>query len=463
MDVFFEQYKPASSIANYLTLGSKTNGEQTLGFELEHFVVEKGSLAAVPFSAAAAPVGRVAAGASVENVLEALKPYYNETVYEEDDEGNSHLFGLGREKAVITLEPGAQLELSIGPAHSVREIEQLYRAFREEIDPVLDARGLRLLELGYHPTRQARELSLLPKRRYQYMDKYFSHTGSHGICMMRATASTQVSVDYTSESDAMTKLRIANALGPLFAFITDNSPVFEGEKVGLLGGTTEVAQSGLAVPRRMARMVCWSDTDPNRTQIPRGGFDEDFSFLRYAENLVDAPGIFLPAWATGTASPEYLGFTTFKQRLADAFLDEDTILHILSLFFYDARFKTYLEIRQADSMPLDYALAYAALIRGIFYNPEAQSYFSKQFKYIDSASVAFALSALRVRGFDAEVYGRSASEWLDEMVACAREGLDEEDAGYLVPLAELVAERRTLLEALHPLHLEEGREDHAAI
>ncbi|MDR1088091.1 MAG: hypothetical protein LBL23_02280 [Coriobacteriales bacterium] len=463
MDVFFEQFKPASSIAEYLALGSKEAEVQTLGFELEHFVVEKGSLAAVPFSADLAARGGATPGASVEDVLEALKPYYSERVYEEDDEGNPHLFGLGREKAAITLEPGAQLELSIGPAHSVKEIEQLYRMFREEIDPLLDARGLCLLELGYHPTRQARELSLLPKRRYQYMNEYLAQTGSHGICMMRASASTQISVDYTSESDAITKFRIANALGPLFAFITDNSPVFEAETVGLLGGTVEVATSGLAVPWRMVRMVCWSDTDPSRTQIARGGFDEDFSFLHYAEDLVDAPGIFLPAGAAGTAGPEYLGFTTFRQRLADEFLDEATILHILSLFFFDARFKGYLEIRQADSMPLDYALAYAALIRGIFYNPEALAYFARRFQYVDAAAVAFALTALRATGFDADVYGRRAWEWLDEMVSYASAGLAEEEAVYLEPLAELVRERRTLMEVLHHRRLKDGWDDYAAI
>ncbi len=61
---------------------------------------------------------------------------------------------------VITLEPGAQLEVSIGPAESIREIEALYEEFRAEIDPVLEDMGLKLLELGYHPTSLAQCLDL---------------------------------------------------------------------------------------------------------------------------------------------------------------------------------------------------------------------------------------------------------------------------------------------------------------
>ncbi len=36
--------------------------------------------------------------------------------------------------------------------------------------------------------------------------------------------------------------------------------------------------------------------------------------------------------------------------------------------FPDVRLKTYLEIRPADSMPIPYVIAYAALIKGLFYN-----------------------------------------------------------------------------------------------
>jgi len=443
MDVYFQQYKPTSSIAQYLTVGCKARNTQTLGFELEHFVVEAESLAAVPYH-----VEEGSGAPSVEKVLERLKEFYEHSSYDKNVKGETHLFGLSRERVAVSLEPGSQLEVSIGPACSVAEIEHLYREFRSELDPVLSSMGLKLLELGYHPTALARDISLLPKLRYEHMNRYFGETGKHGICMMRATASTQVSVDYVSETDAIKKFRIANALGPFFAFITDNAPIFEGERIGACGGTAERSLSGYAVPRSMARMVCWDDTDPTRCLVARGAFDDDYSFAHYTEDLIGAPGIFLPE-KDRHSDPVYLGNTPLSRALPNEFIDEELVLHILSLFFFDARFKTYLELRQADSMPLEYALAYTALISGLFYNPEAIEYYSECFFYTDSPSIAFAKYALRADGYDAEVYRRPATVWLDEMIAFALGGLSAEEAPYLAPLAKLVRERTSLLELLH--------------
>ena len=42
----------------------------------------------------------------------------------------------------------------------------------------------------------------------------------------------------------------------------------------------------------------------------------------------------------------------------------------LSMFFFDVRLKHYVEIRMADSMPIEYSIAYAALIKGLFYDDD---------------------------------------------------------------------------------------------
>ncbi|MCL2808313.1 MAG: glutamate-cysteine ligase family protein, partial [Coriobacteriia bacterium] len=413
MDVFFQQYKPASSIANYLNAGSKSSGVKTIGLELEHFVVHKESHALVPYM-----VERGSSEPSVEQLLEQLKQLYDNTHYEDDSEGVSRLFGMCRKGVCITLEPGAQLEVSIGPCCSVAELESIYEGFRSEIDPLLESKGLQLLELGYHPTSLARDIPILPKLRYAYMDKYFSDTGKHGMCMMRATASTQISIDYESQDDALLKFRVANALGPLFAFITDNTPIFEKEQVGVKGGTASKAASDLPVPKRMARMTCWDDTDPLRSLVAKGTFGDGFSFVTYAEGLLEAPSIFLPQ-SNAAEKPSYQGFTPFKQLLPNEFIDEELVGHILSLFFYDVRFKNYVELRQADALPLRYALSFAALVYGIFYNPPALDYYESCFSYIDIPAIAFAKSSLRNNGYQANVYGRPATEWLDELICWA--------------------------------------------
>jgi glutamate--cysteine ligase len=331
----------------------------------------------------------------------------------------------------------------------VAEIENLYQQFRDQIDPILDKHGLELVTQGYHPSTKARELDIIPKKRYAFMDEYFKTTGDHGICMMRATASTQVSIDYFSEADAIDKFRVANTLGPLLAFITDNTPVFEGRRLGASASDLEpgsgTGHDSASLPQRMARMTCWDDTDPWRCLTAPSPFDEDYSFRVYAENVLNAPAIFLPGKTPG-AEPEYHGMSTFASLLGNTELDENMILHILSLFIYDVRFKSYVEIRQADSLPIDYALAYTALIKGIFYNPEVIQKYAEAFKYIDPAAIAFAKTALRRDGFAAIVYQRQASEWLDQMLEFAYLGLPADEHCYLEPLARLIKERRSLID-----------------
>ena len=141
------------------------------------------------------------------------------------------LIGCANEEASITLEPSSQIEISIAPFSEVARIEAAYEHFRAAIDPFLCAHGAKLVNAGYHPTRKAEELTLIPKERYRLMDKHFADLGTLGLRMMRASASTQVSIDYTSEADAVRKMRIASALAPILGAIADNVAVYEREVV----------------------------------------------------------------------------------------------------------------------------------------------------------------------------------------------------------------------------------------
>ena len=446
----------AHAIARYMARGFLPIDQARIGFELEHFVVDRHTRELVPYL-----TDHHTGKPGVEFILERLAAYYDTTVLERSSDGTENLIGLSRAQAAITLEPGAQVEISIGPVARIVELEQLYRDFRREIDPILDEYGYMLLEYGYHPTACAFEIPMIPKDRYAYMDEYFQHTGAHGICMMRASAATQTSIDFTDEHDAIRKLRVANALGPFFAFITDNSPVYESVNVRAVhdsmcdnehAATQRVSpRSGLAIPDRMARITNWDDCDPHRCLVPPAIFDEDYDFMAYASGLLKMPAIFtVESTAEHDKKSTYVGFRPHEDILAFKELDDATVELILSLCFYDVRLKNYLEIRQADSMPLEYVLAFVALVKGIFYQEAALSYYAEQFTYLEAAAIAFAKSALRRNGYEAIVYQRPAAEWLDGLIAHAEQGLSADERIYLMPLAQLIQERRTLLDMHRP-------------
>jgi glutamate--cysteine ligase len=299
------------------------------------------------------------------------------------------------------------------------------------------------------------------------MDEYFKSTGAHGICMMRATASTQVSIDYSSEEDAVRKFRIANLLSPLFAFITDNSPIFEGTLVGAAPvSAAPVSASGLPLPERMARTVIWDDVDAARSMTAPGTFDADFGFDSYASAILQAPAIFtMERDETGKGRGVNQNGRSFAEVFDGVELRREDIEHILSLFFFDVRFKTYVEIRVADSLPLPYALAFTAFIKGIFYNKEALAALDATIIRLGrdgNAAIAHAKTALRQQGYHALVYGREAGEWLDELVRMAWSSLGEDGRRYLVPLVELIASRTTLADAALAATLTKPRAANAA-
>ncbi|NLG10769.1 MAG: hypothetical protein GX562_04495, partial [Coriobacteriaceae bacterium] len=458
MDIFNQNDAHIRAIADYLATGANAGCDHCLGFELEHFVVEANSHRLIPYLASSDD------SPGVRDILERLTDYYHKQVHETQPDGGTWLIGLSRPGLNITLEPGAQLEVSIGPALAISEIERIYNDFIAEIYPILEAYGYELVTLGYHPTACAGDIPLIPKARYRLMDHHFQTTGRHGICMMRASASTQVSIDYSDEQDCVRKFRIASALGPLLAFITDNSPIFEGNKIGIQvdarpddSNHTALTCSKLPVPKRMVRMAIWDDVDSARSLITPFTFTDGFGYTSYANTLLSAPAIFRvqldengePCPLCGQKS-EYTDLESFGSVFANTEFTKPLIEHILSLFFFDTRLKGYMEIRVADSLPLEYALAFTALIKGIFYSAEALDQLEKSLAGVDIADIAAAKASLREDAFQATVYHRNAADWLDALLDLAHAGLPTEEQFYLEPLQELVGARQTLLDLYSP-------------
>jgi glutamate--cysteine ligase len=162
---------------------------------------------------------------------------------------------------------------------------------------------------------------------------------------------------------------------------------------------------------------------------------------------LDSPAIFTTGKdSEGKKTSTWQGTTTFAEALAGQSLKKETIELILSLFFFDVRFKTYIEIRAADSLPIHYALSCAALIKGLFSRKETVQLLAEYFEHLSAADIASAKTALREQGYEALVYQRPATQWLDEIFALSHKGLGESERPYLEPLAQLVAARTTLID-----------------
>lgn len=380
-----------------------------LGIELEHTIVGTHN-APVPYSGEG----------GVQQLLRELSAAYPETTY--DSEGD--LLGVARNGEAVTIEPAAQVELSAGPFRNLAAAQECFTKFENTLEQFLAPRNQKALTLGYHPTARAADLELIPKTRYQMMNAHFATIGSFGKCMMRGSASTQISIDYRDAADCLRKLRVAFALVPLLSLICDNSPAFEG------------------APRahRMVRTEIWQKCDPARCGIVPGIMEPDFTLRHYAEYILDTPAILVPDENGGW----YATDKTFGEIYATREMTRADVEHALSMFFTDVRLKTYIEIRPADAMPIPYVIAYAALIKGLFYSDESLAALDALFAEVIAADIEAAKNNLMEHGYKGELYGKPAAYLADTLLAVAQAGLPENDRDYLQPLQELIAARKTL-------------------
>lgn len=387
------------TVAEFFARAAEKTAPPRLGIEAEHFIVDRVSRRAVPYSG--------------ENGIRQLLIRLMERRPGADVLPDDDLFGFRTPEFTVTLEPAAQLEISIAPMESVRRICDIYREFMENLEAELAPLGYAAVSAGCQPVSPVAGLELIPKRRYALMDEHFRQTGTGGIEMMRGTAALQVSIDYYTEEDFRRKLRAAYYYSPMLKLFCDNSRSFQGERLNT----------------RLKRTDIWRRTDPIRCGILPGVFSPSYGFADYADFLGHIPPIFLKR------GQEILptGFQTADELFAGKVPDEEEITHLLSMAFPDVRVKQYLEIRVADAVPYPFIAAYCALIKGLLYSEAGAEYAQERIRAEGRTEddIRRAEDELMTRGWEANVYGQRADELGKELLKLARDGLPPEEKPYL--------------------------------
>lgn len=392
-------------IAEYIQSG-ETPQTGRVGVEVEHFLLDHAS-------------GHPLTASQVEDMLEVLRPDYDQAFYED-----GRLIALQDAHTLITLEPGSQFEVSF---LYTRDMDQLRAWYDQAMAPVMklvETQGADVVWSGGLPTVPADEVRRIDKHRYEYMEAWFARTGNRGREMMKATASVHVSIDYADEADFVRKVRAANILHPLLAFLMSNTPDYAGQDN----------------PDILLRDSIWSDTDPARTGIPDGLFDEGFGYQGYADWLEQIPVILMVDGETYVPEPDLtVGQTGKKYGWNKAHIQ-----HLLSMAFPDVRVKNFIEIRSADSVKPPYITAYAALIRALFYSRETVDWVLSLAQSADEIQAAKA--ALRKDDWNAGIYGQPVTAVLDELDSRARQVMTSADARHYAPLHEKIMARKHMFE-----------------
>lgn len=387
--------------------GDKDPAGKRIGFELERILIDDQGRT-VPFA------GERGVGALIAELARSRSE--SELVYID-----GHLLGLnytfhGELETVgvtVSLEPAAQLEVSAGPAHSVKALYDAICAFDAEVERACAAIGLdaSLVPVGYNPVVSSPlDLELIPKERYRDMDAYLSRRGRYARDMMRCTASTQVSLDYEDERDAARIYRMATLLGPLFAFLFDNAPTFRGEP-----------------SPGMARSRIWHHVDVDRCGIVPGAI-EGLSFEDYILWVSGVkPILFTDAEHVTTST----GDCYTRDIMSNRPLKPAELMHLLSMVFPNVRLKGFVELREMDSLPPRLAAACTSFTGALFYDKcleqklaeHLRDYLPHGFAGVDENDAVVARLHLEEQGWDAQVYGMPVEALVDAMVAVACENV----------------------------------------
>ncbi len=360
-----------SQLADHIAAGCKPAAEFRIGTEHEKFGFRLDDLTSPPYEPADGQPG------SIRDMLRALQGFGGEPILD-----GGIVIGLKQGIASISLEPAGQLALSGAPLATLhatkRELETHYQQVRSASTDL----RLGFAALGFHPIATRAAMPWMPKGRYAIMRRYMPLVGSMGLDMMTRTCTVQVNLDYASEQDMVRKLRVALLLQPLATALFANSPFTEGRPNGFLSWRGHV----------------WTDTDNQRSGIPKVMFGDGFGFERYARWLVDEVPMYV-VYRNGrymdVAGHSFRAFMNGTlNETANMVAGVGDFADHMTTVFTDVRLKRFLEMRGADAGRLDMMVAQSALWVGLLY---------------DDAALAAAESLLRGATWEDAVAMRSAA------------------------------------------------------
>ena len=281
--------------------------------------------------------------------LQEFAKRWNWTPYYED----KNIIALNKDGASITLEPGGQFELS-GKAH--RDLAELQKEFSENRQCLLElAQESQKIPItcGLTPLNDIDDIKWMPKGRYKIMREYLPQKGGLAHYMMKGTTSVQCNYDFEHEADCAKKVQLCSGMAPITTAIFANSPLYKNKNTSYISFRGHI----------------WTQTDPDRCGFPPG-LRNDYSHEKWVDYLLDVPMMFIhrDQWihANGRSFREFMT-TGIDGHFATW---EDWDLHMTSVF-PEVRIKKTIEVRGADCVRHDLAVAFCALFTGLLYDPIA--------------------------------------------------------------------------------------------
>ena len=418
-------------LVEYIAAGEKPRDRWRIGTEHEKFAYTLNDLRPLPYDGQRA---------SIRALLEGLAKLGWDPVEE-----HGKPIALKQGDCNITLEPGGQVELSGAPLSTIFQTCDETNHHLEEVKKVAAELDVGLLGVGFNPKWPREAVKRMPKDRYRIMGSYMPKKGGQGLDMMLRTCTVQVNLDFESEADMVKKFRVSLALQSVATALFANSPFRDGKPSGLLSTRSNV----------------WTDTDPDRSGVPRFVFEPGMGYERYVDWMLDVPMYF--AYRNGAYVD--LSGRSFRDFLAGKFAAEvgdipritDFSDH-LTTAFPEVRLKRFLEMRGADGGPWRSLCALPALWVGLLYDSvalDAAAELIKDWTYEEIAMLRRDVPRLALK---TPFRGAPLQDVAKRVAAIAREGLrrrnrrdrigERDESCFLDDLSQIAESGRTVADVM---------------
>lgn len=383
-----------------------------VGAEIERFVFLRAEKKIAQYSSHIAPV---------------MNELHNTLSWEILYAPENQILGLHRDGHQITLEPGAQFEISPAPQPHLLKIQKFESEIQDEVLRMPSAQDWSWLELGVNPWNQATEMELIPSSRYRYMTEYFPQRAKRGIEMMRLTTGFHLNLDYFTEQEALDLLKSGFYLAPYVTALFANSPFYQSKRA----------------PRLSERMAIWEETDPVRCGYIPGVFDSSFSLKDYVNFVENIPLMYFNDKEDEVQPGSGKTFRDLSLRE-----QEMNAVAAMRQVFTEVRLKPCcLEFRSFDEMKFQDRYAAMAFVTGLLYDSENRNRLLKEIKMLNTENWSKYHRRLSIEGMkDHEVYNK-----LKSLMSWSIEGLlrrKNNEEGLIQPAEDLLSLRKTPAELL---------------
>ena len=296
--------------------------------------------------------------------------------------------------------------------------------------------------LGQQPIVSRADAPVMPKPRYEIMRKYLP--GARALDMMHRTGSVQVTVDFFDELNLVNKIRTAARASPFLAALVSASPFTEGKPNGF----------------KSVRYQVWLETDDERCGIwPEMLDEEGLRVTRYLARCLKTPAMFFKRGGKYLAVEPRLFETYIDEGVVGTDVTVSDLLDHLTTFFPEIRPKGYVEMRGADCVTVNEAVAIAGFWRGILDDESTRQQVDERLGVLDYAQLRTLQPQIAKLGLQASSPIGPVAEiahWLVELAYNRLANGSPDCAECLLPLMERSTAQRSPADDMLQIAAEKG-------